>query len=261
MRRVLISSVSVSFALAGAVTQAALAQARTTTPAPAYDVSYTQCGGALPSGGNLGVVGVNDGLPWSSNPCLGSEYLWAAQRPQGAQFYMNTANPETASSYWTARAGSGPRACGVNDLSNPASTGCAYNYGWNSAADAVSRAAAATSTATASSRAWWLDVETGNSWNGTSAANAADVQGSIDYLQGIGAPSVGVYSTTYQWGQITGGYQLLASASHPQPVDWVAGASSARVASNMCASSYSFSGGRVTMSQFPSGGFDADYIC
>jgi hypothetical protein len=229
------------------------------SPAPAYDVSYPQCGSKLPAGGSVAVVGVTDGLPWSTNPCLSSEYKWASGKPQPAAFYMNTANPETASTHWAARAGSGPRTC--SDLNDPANVNCAYNYGWNSAIDAVQRAGAATSTATATGHAWWLDVEIGNSWNGSTAANSSDLQASIDYLHSKKVPAVGIYSTSYQWGQITGGYQVGTSGTQPAPANWLAGASSSQAASGWCKPTYSFSGGRVTMVQYPSGNFDGDYLC
>ena len=234
--------------------------ARSTAPTvTGYDVSYPQCGSRLPSGGTVAIVGVTNGLPWSSNPCLASQFQWASTKSKPAQFYMNTANPETASTHWAARAGTGPRVC--SNLNNPGDVNCAYNYGWNSAVDAVQRAAAATTPSAAASHGWWLDVEIGNSWNGSTAANAQDLQGSIDYLRSKKVPAVGIYSTSYQWGQITGGAQFTGSATQPAPADWVAGANSARGAAGWCKPSYSFSSGRVAMVQYPSGSFDGDVVC
>jgi hypothetical protein len=234
--------------LAMATSSNAWADAATATSG--YDVGYPQCSASLPKDGAFGIVGVNDGVAWSTNPCLASEYQWAAAKSQ-AGFYMNTANPGPVSSHWNL---GGPREC-----LNPASAsdqGCAYDYGWNAAAYAFSAAAGAISAAAAAGHAWWADVETMNSWNGDQAANAADVQGGLDYLLSQGVPAVGVYSTPYQWAQITGGYTLAASVS-----DWVAGASNARQAARMCSSAYSFSGGAVTLVQYPSGRFDGDYRC
>jgi hypothetical protein len=261
-RHLLLSALSVAAALVTFGATAVASDARSTTPSPAgYDVSYPQCGTTLPSGGVIAVVGVTNGLPYSSNPCLASEYRWAAKKSKPAEFYMNTANPETASRYWSTRAGQGPRPCSTSDLSNPANLNCAYNYGWNSASDALQRAAAATSTTVATSHPWWLDVEEANSWNGTTAANAQDLQGSVDYFRSRGVPRVGFYSTGYQWGQITGGAHFAATTSQPAPANWLAGLSDVRDAAAHCNAASSFSGGRVTLTQYPSGGFDGDYVC
>ncbi len=198
------------------------------------------------------MVGVNHGIAWSANPCLSSEYSWAASRAQAPAFYMNTVNPGPISSHWNL---GGPRVC-----SNPASAddaGCAYDYGWNAAAYAYSTAESATSSAAASGHAWWADVELANSWNGGAAANAADVQGGLDYLLSRGVPGVGVYSTGYQWGQITGGYHFASSTV----ADWLAGANSQKQAASWCGAGYSFSGGPVRLVQFPSNGFDGDWSC
>ncbi len=229
---------------------AAAKTASTTAAVSGYDVSYPQCSTRLPRGGAFGVVGVNDGIAWSSNPCLASEYAWAAGRPQAPAFYMNTANPGPISSHWNL---GGPQTC--SDPTSASDAGCAYDYGWNAAAYAFSLAAAATSPAAAAGHDWWADVETTNSWNGNAQANAADVQGGLDYLRAQGVATVGVYSTAYQWGQIAGGATLSGAA------DWVAGASSATQASSWCGPAHSFTGGPVWLVQYPSGGYDGDVRC
>src|SRR4051794_7020392 len=77
----------------------AAAEARPRTPAPTvgYDVSYPQCGNALPDNPLFGIVGVSDGLAYGRNPCLAAEYTWASKAPQAPGFYMNTGNPGAAS--------------------------------------------------------------------------------------------------------------------------------------------------------------------
>ena len=218
-----------------------------------YDVSYPQRGGPLPSGGAFGIVGVNDGLPWSRNPCLAGEYAWAAARPHPA-FYMNTADPGPISSHWGLP---GPRPCA--DPTSYSDTGCAYDYGWSSASDALGAASQASSPAAARAAAWWLDVELANSWNGTPAANAADLQGAVDYLRFAGVPAVGAYSTASQWRQITGGYKFPSGAAVSS---WVAGAGSLKAAVRACSAvSSAFTGGPVALAQYPSGHFDADHPC
>ncbi len=212
-----------------------------------YDVSFPQCGKPLPRGGSFGVVGVTNGLPWSANPCLQAEYQWARGMSSAPSLYMNTANPGPISRYWNRP---GPQTCA--DATSYSDAGCSYNYGWNAAADAFAIASGATSGASATNY-WWLDVETANSWNGTPAANAAALDGYIGYLSSNHVAGVGVYSTGSQWKAITGGYTL------PSTPNWVAGASSLRTAPRMCGTG--FTGGPVWLVQYPSKGFDADYVC
>src|SRR4051812_26557713 len=50
-----------------------------TSPSRGYDVSYPQCGSALPSAPAFGIVGVDDGIVFSANPCAGTELAWAQQ--------------------------------------------------------------------------------------------------------------------------------------------------------------------------------------
>jgi hypothetical protein len=71
---------------------------------------------------------------------------------------------------------------------------------------------------------WWLDVETGNTWQSGSAGqamNVADLQGMVYALQSAGASTTGVYSTSYQWGQIIGKAPLETLSGIP---DWIPGA-------------------------------------
>jgi hypothetical protein len=233
-------------------------------PAPpgstGYDISWPQCPSSFPAGGAFGIVGVTNGLAFSANPCLRNEYTWASGRPYAAGLYMNTGNPETASSNWPGRAGVGPRTCSTANLSDPSNVDCAYNYGWNAATDALKVTTANVGTAARTSP-WWLDVELGNSWNGTPAANSSTVQGYIDYVRSQATSTVGIYSTGYQWGQITAGYTVPSSPSNPAPPDWLAGASSVSQAASMCDPANSFSGGPVQLVQYPNSGFDGNYVC
>lgn len=238
-----------------------------------WDLSWPQCPGGFPRGGALGIVGVTNGRPWGANPCLALQYSWAAGLPGTPGFYMNTANPAPHSSfYWPSSGSSDPALC--DDATSVADPGCVYDYGWHAARDALSSAiSAGVPIDAATGSPWWLDVETGNTWNGTGSANAADLQGSIDYLTSQGVPVVGLYSTSSQWNSITGGYTTAtapsyASAWEPEftssygiasSPDWVAGAGSAHQAARYCARS--FTGVAVQLAQYPSQGFDADLFC
>src|SRR6202171_6514644 len=233
-------------------------------PAPpastGYDISWPQCGSSFPSGGTFGIVGVTDGLAFSANPCLSAEYAWAtattSTRIYTPGLYINTGNPETDSIYWPDRAGHGPRTCNtpaeLNDRSN---VDCAYNYGYNAATDALNVATANVGSA-ARTLPWWLDVELANSWSGSFAANSSTIQGYIDYQRSQSTGTVGIYSTGYQWGQITGGYTV------PSAPDWLAGAANRRRAARPCNKPASwFNGGPVQLVQYPNGGFDGNLVC
>jgi hypothetical protein len=214
------------------------------------------------------------------NPCLGtgdgpSELAWAGTAGN-TQFYANTGNPgPDYSSYWDIAGWNGyPQAC---DQTDPNSTGCSYDYGWYAAQDSFTNAVdaefqvnpGADAVAAAALAPWWLDVETGNSWQsltplytGTPAGlqqayanDTAALQGAVAYLQAQGVAKVGFYSTGYQWGQITGGAQF------PDSPNWVAGFSSATSAVAGCTIANSFTGGPVALTQYQAKGYDADHAC
>jgi hypothetical protein len=232
-------------------------------PSAGYDISYPQCGGSFPRDPAFGVVGVNRGIVFSANPCLGagngpSELAWAG--PQ-AELYANTGNPgPELSSHWPAGQTS-PRLCSAADLD---SADCAYDYGWNAVADSYATALRAYislgwaeqgATRTPVANRWWLDVETANSWRSDTALNTAALQGAVDYLLSMEVESVGFYSTPSMWTQVTGG--TTAFAEHRV---WVAGARTLQGAKSRCIGS-GFTGGGVELAQYLAKGFDADYRC
>jgi hypothetical protein len=220
-----------------------------------YDISWPQCGGAYPTNPAFGIVGVNKGIVFSANPCLASEISWAGGSK--AQLYANTGNPGPAlSSHWPSGQTS-PRSC---DSANRDTANCAFDYGYNAAADSYADATAAFSanrlTGSPAASAWWLDVETGNSWRSDTSLNVAALQGEADYFVSVaGVAKLGIYSTQYQWNQIAGG--SLAFSADPS---WVAGASSQKAASSRC-TGLGFTGGGVALAQYSFSGFDADVAC
>jgi hypothetical protein len=229
--------------------------------APGYDVSFPQCQSTLPAG-PFGIVGVDGGRPFDVNACLATEIAWAASFGPPA-YYANTANPgPTLSTHWPVGQSS-PRVCAASALNSSA---CSYDYGWNAAVDSYARAAAAAMSVGAPAVAgatWWLDAETGNTWEsvefGETSANYANdtaaLTGMRDYLRSQGVHTVGVYSTAHQWQRITGGAPLGKA-----PI-WYAGTSGPSSAAAHCASTYSFTGGSIRLTQYSRGGFDADNAC
>jgi hypothetical protein len=224
-------------------------------PTRGYDISYPQCGAAYPSNPAFGIVGVNGGRVFSVNPCLASQITWGGGA--ATELYANTGNPgPTLSSFWP-KGQTTPRVC---DAVNSDTADCAYDYGWNAAKHSFDTAVAAYAqlglAGTPATTAWWLDVETSNSWRTDTALNVAAIQGGVDYLRSVGVTKLGVYSTTAQWGTITGGTTAFAALP-----SWGAGAPSEKAAKQHCISTPGFTGGRLAMVQFIVSGFDADIRC
>jgi len=243
------------------------------TPIPAsstgYDISWPQCNSVFPPSPGFGIVGVNDGAPFTVNKCLDRELLWAqgATNPVPA-FYLNSGNGGPIGNGDWPSTQTTPKVCrGANSVP------CSYDYGWNAGvaayadvvqAEGVDGVASPNVAAIASP--WWLDVETGNAWEtkansyGPSAASAANdaamLEGEVAYLQSVHVSSIGFYSTSSMWQGITGG---SVSALDALPV-WIPGAGDIVQAQANCTLP-SFTGGRVALIQYPSRGYDGDYVC
>lgn len=271
----------------------------TSASAVGNDVSYPQCGTTLPASPAFGVVGLNGGLANDLNPCLGpdpsstaSELYWAVTAATGAaaaqpkaSLYLNTADPGNVYngspiSDWPTSGSTPDGACVTTTvtLSSGAyqlgrnSPACAWQYGYNKATTDVtwlSGAAAAINKqvgssvvpAAASAYPWWLDVETVNTWQTGAAGqamNVADLQGMIAALRTAGATSVGAYSTASQWDQVTGTGATAGSLGGIP--DWIPGAKRLAAAESNCAD-VSFTGGKVTLTQYSGHPDDNDYAC
>ena len=205
-----------------------------------YDISWPQCGGAYPPPPHdITIVGVNRGRMYTKNPCLASEAAWAGP---SLTLYVNVDGlPNDTTSGLT-----GPRGtCAVTDLS------CrSYNYGRNAATFDLTY----TSGLGIGSSMWWLDVEIGKPWRSDNLVyNVEVIKGMLDGLREHGN-IVGIYSTSYQWGVITGG------GYYPGTPIWVPGARDATEAKAHCAGSYSFGGGTTWLTQWTIT-YDHDYAC
>jgi hypothetical protein len=205
--------------------------------AKGYDISWPQCGSALPPRATVAVVGVNGGWAFTSNPCFASEARWAGGN---LTTYINLNSPRGSASGWA----TGPAGkCAKGDLYCES-----YNYGYNTAKFSV-RSAERNGT---HSKTWWLDIETQSYWSSRQAANARVIGGAIAALKADGLKPA-VYSTTYQWDVITGGYVPGTIAWYPTGI----ATSSPR---RWCKQT-SFAGGPVSLVQSANGRFDGDYSC
>jgi hypothetical protein len=287
----------VALPIATAIAAAVPAQAGTGRAKPApkataagNDISWPQCGKAYPSGQAFGIVGVTGGLANNDNPCFASEFAWAQRSPglpgqPAASVYVNTGNPSAAGPVWWPTSNTFYDAADGTDSNAPFSgsaqvtvpvppaygacgagndPGCSYVYGWAKAYEDFNHRGVPSP----ASWQWWFDVETTNTWEVPGSAyptaytsNIADLRGIADYFASRGA-SIGIYSTAYQWGQITGGTIGRGSADPFAGVpDWVAGAS-ASSASAYCSASHAFTyASRVALTQYVSGRLDYDHSC
>ncbi|HYM51828.1 MAG TPA: hypothetical protein VET65_14820 [Candidatus Limnocylindrales bacterium] len=217
-----------------------------------FDISYPQCGGVYPTGA-FGIVGVNGGYPFKHyNPCLKDEYAHATH----AALYLNT--------------GYDPAYTAVDDThTTPACQALSATIEGTRGGDvpaerqawAVGCSEAARSVDYASSQgitnlsAWWLDVETANSWSDNQVLNQFAIQGVIDMLETDVTVSVGIYSTAYQWHQIVGTLPVYGVAA-----EWVATGDAAGTRVARVCGAPGFTGAPVTLVQYTSD-FDHDVTC
>jgi hypothetical protein len=223
--------------------------------ATASGVDVSSCGSGVPSSASFAVIRATNGLPYnSSDPtCFGTEVSQAQNLAAAPQFYMNLADPGRASKgHWN---DGGPKSCHV---AHNYETGCAFDYGYLAAEQAVGFAR---SHGMAAGSRWWVDVETDNSWGSRSgapahlAANVADIQGALRYFATHGFPA-GIYTETSWWSAITG-----SSTSFTKVPVWGGGAGSAKNARANCKSK-SVTGGPALLAQwFTSTHADNDVSC
>lgn len=229
------------------------------------DVSFPQCDGAMPLGQAFAVVGVNDGLATTTNPCLRAQLRWAAASTAvtaqpGTALYVNTANPGLQADWWP----SANRTRAGGDVANPYGTcthvvgaPCSYVYGYSLAYDDTH--VRGITPAEAARYRWWLDVETSNSWTLDSRSNIAALEGMVDAFAAVGAQA-GIYSSPQQWRWIVGALPA-GSALNPLPSWLAAGAVSGGAAQAACSVGPLTPGGTVSMVQFVDGAFDSDVSC
>ncbi len=127
-----------------------------------YDYSYVQCGLAAPKA-SFGIVGVNAGYPFTYyNSCLASEYAAASGTGNGA-VYINAGYDPTYTAidgrHTTQDCATRSQAItGTVDQQAAWAVGCS---------EAQRDGAYATAQSVSGPTAWWLDVETVNSWSST----------------------------------------------------------------------------------------------
>ena len=190
--------------------------------ATGYDVSWPQCGGPMPSSSAMAIVGVDDGHPFSQNPCLQQELQWASTATQRGLYMVVDSPVGWSSARVSEYADYGP----AGDCASTDYVCQSYNWGYNAAYADVAYAESEGAT----SPQWWLDVElptstsinpsgadcdVANFWVCDPKLNSTVVLAAAAALREQGK-QVGVYSTQSQWQAITGGLPLAV------PI-WIAG--------------------------------------
>ncbi|HEV2635454.1 MAG TPA: hypothetical protein VGX23_09935 [Actinocrinis sp.] len=242
--------------------RASAGTAATVSGSTGYDISWPQCGGALPPDSSIAVVGVDDGHPFSQNPCLQQEAAWSPDASTRAQYMVLDSPVGWSSPHVLEYAYHGPAGdCTATDYSCQS-----INWGYNAAYADVQYATSQGATSTT----WWLDVElpsttsinqpgadcyTANFWVCDPKLNALTVAAAVVALKEQGK-SVGVYSTRTQWQTITGGLPLGL------PI-WIAGFDYApgTYCTPANAGTYWFALGRPSLVQSLPTTYDPDTAC
>jgi hypothetical protein len=252
-----------SLAIVNGPTLTAYAAGTSGTPS-GNDVSYPQCGKTLPSQQVFGIVGVNEGLANTTNPCLADEIAWAQNssgitRQPKVSFYVNTANPGNLRvTDWPASNYDPITDVVVTDPYGVCAGGdgraCAWQYGWNIAElDAQTRGIS-----NPGRYRWWLDVETITSWESSTRNNRADLEGMVAYFHHIGG-TVGIYSMASQWHKIV--KTIPSTSSLYRLPDWIPGARTFAQAKANCRLVPLTGRGIVTVTQWTASKTNHDFSC
>ena len=232
------------------------------------DVSWPQCDApsAWPADAAFGIVGVNDGIANTTNPCFAEQRAWAEQTTGGAgqaqlQLYVNTANPGRQASVWP-RSNTVPNGPTLSGQQNPYGTctggydlACTFMYGYTRAyEDGTVRGVSDPGV-----HRWWLDAETDGTWQTSTALNRASLEGMTAYFTSVGG-TVGLYSSPSEWTQLFGSVPR-SSSLYALPTWLPIGSGTLASAQAACSSSPFTAGGRVAMTQYQSAGVLRDVSC
>jgi hypothetical protein len=216
-----------------------------------YDVSFPQCPRPLPSASfAFAMVGVTEGIAFSTNDCLHEQFVWAQQATNASPgLYLNL----NAVMYVSLQqAMSGPKGkCAWADGACQA-----YNYGYNTAQAAFDYA----SKQGATTQMWWLDVEWQNFWTYDYTLNDLTIQGAIDFMVSKGS-AVGIYTTQFQWNYIAGPRFVPSLPAKTKLPIWLATVEKAAAAPDYCSPDNAFAGGSIWYVQYRGANFDENHSC
>jgi LysM repeat protein len=170
-----------------------------------FDVSYPDCLRSLPSGAGFMIVGLNNGRPFTSNPCFEIEYAAAKGSQLPPSIYLNAAYAPSLVRHVTADCASAGAGQPLNRREQ-----IAYAVGCSEAEASIAMLRGLPAAMI------WIDIEPANTWSKHPALNRATIFGFVRTLVATDPrPIVGVYSGTAYWERLTGGW-----SSFPIP-EWV----------------------------------------
>lgn len=141
-----------------------------------YDVSFPQCRQPLPqSFVGFVIIGLNNGRPFTGNPCFRDQWAWAKTH-DAAAVYIN-----------------------MDDRG----VGSAESHGQSIGLDVLARLL---DHGIAKGTPVWLDIERNNSWDSASRAVTV-INATMSYLTEAGYP-VGIYAAPVHWFEITYGAKV-----------------------------------------------------
>lgn len=202
---------SAAKASASTMTRSATTAGSGTSGATGYDISWPECGGAMPASSSIAIVGADDGHPFSENPCFAQEQAWSSTASQQGLYMVVDSPIGWTSPHVMQYAYHGP----AGDCTADQYACLSFNWGYNAATYAVQWAQSQGAT----TPNWWLDVElptstsidpsgadcyAPNFWVCDPTYNTIVVDAAAAVLHSYGK-QVGVYSTKSQWQSITGG--------------------------------------------------------
>jgi hypothetical protein len=263
-----------------------------------FDVSFPQCGTALPATTEFGVVGVNGGIANDLNPCFGpsssypsyreTELYWAATASVGGSgqpdvsLYVNTGDPGNlyqghAIADWpTSSSPADPygscttttaTVTGGTAVVGADSDACAWQYGWNKASQDTQWLVAATGAIDGQEATTAISASPAGYpwWLDVETANSwqPDTTMNVADLQGMVAALQAAGATTIGVYSTSAQWSTITGASEAGSLsgmaEWVPGASTRSGAKANCTVS-SFTGGRITLTQW-SAAIDHDLAC
>jgi putative peptidoglycan binding protein len=211
-----------------------------------YDVSWPQCYGSTATHMPVGspsyvILGLTHGTGHTVNPCLGSQLQWARTHGVRTGAYLVASYPDRLQ-----------RRLASGGLFGPCGQSLVCRLENDGAAQAVE---AVTTMRTVGLRAprIWIDVEfrSTHRWTKNNRANSYVIKGIVRGLKHSGV-RMGVYTTSYMWRAIVGGYRLHVP-------NWLpVGHGGIRRALDMCATTAT--GGVTWMTQYTRA-LDMDLTC